>query len=238
MKRDEISAATHGDLAFHNPLDPTRLDETIWRIPLSPGDRVLDIGCGPGELLLLLHARHDVGGVGIDSSAVQIAAARARTPETADIEYVEGDAAAYEPAEAGFALTACLGSVHALGGLHPGLARMAELTRPGGWVLLADGFWRREPDPAYLSALGATADELPDRTGLLLAGERHGLTTTYVAETSEEAFDRYEWALIHNAELDGRPEVLAWADRARTRYAGPGGRDTLGFALVLMHKAP
>ena len=81
MSRDEISAATHGDLRLHNPLDPTRLDEVIWRIPLQPGDRALDIGCGPGELLLLLHARKGVGGVGTDSSPVQIAAARARTPE-------------------------------------------------------------------------------------------------------------------------------------------------------------
>jgi SAM-dependent methyltransferase len=236
MRRDEISAATHGDLAFHNPLDPAQLDDVIGRVPLHPDDRVLDVGCGPGELLLRLHAQHGAGGIGIDSSPVQIAAARARTPPDADIDFVEGDAGDLDGG--GFALTACLGSIHALGGLHPGLARLAELTRPGGWVLLADGYWRREPEPAYLHALGATVDELPDRSGLLLAGERHGLTTAYVAETSEAAFDRYEWTLIHNAELDGRPEVLEWGARARARYTGPGGRDTLGFALVLMRKRP
>lgn len=236
MRRDEISAATHGDLALHNPLDPARLDEVIWRVPLRPEDRVLDIGCGVGELLLRLHARHGAGGVGIDNSPVQIERARARTPETADLEFVEGDAAAYDGGP--FALTACIGSIHALGGLDQGLARMAQLTRPGGWVMLGDGYWRREPEAAYLAALGATAGELPDRSGLLLAGERHGLTTTYVAETTEEAFDRYEWALIHNGEVDGRPEVLDWTARARARYAGSGGRDTLGFALVLMHKRP
>ena len=235
MNRDEISAATHGDLRLHNPLDPARLEDVLGRIPLRPADRVLDIGCGPGELLLMLHERFGVAGVGIDCSLVQIAAARQRTPESADVVFVEGDASRFAPDEQ-FALTACLGSMHALGGLDAGLARMAELTRPGGWVLLADGFWRREPEPAYLHALGATADELPDRTGLLLAGERHGLVITYVAETSEDEFDRYEWSLISNAEADGRPEVLAWAARARDRYAGPGGRDTLGFALVLMHK--
>ena len=234
MRRDEISAATHGDLAFHNPLDPAQIDEVVGRIPLGPGDRVLDIGCGVGELLFLLHARTGAGGVGIDSSPVQIAAARRRTPEGSGLEFVEGDAA--EHAGTGYALTACLGSIHALGGLQPGLARMAQMTRPGGWVLLADGFWRREPDAVYLSTLGATRDELPDRTGLLLAGTRHGLTTTYVAETSEQAFDRYEWTLIHNGEADGRPPVVEWAARARARYAGPGGRDTLGFALVLMRR--
>ncbi len=232
MKRDEISAATHGDLRFHNPLELSQIDEAIWRIGLRPEDRVLDIGCGPGELLLLLHGRNGVGGVGMDSSAVQIEAARRMNPAGSGLEFVVGDAA--DHTGTGYALTACLGSIHALGGLHPGLERMAEMTRPGGWVLLADGFWRREPEPAYLETLGATRDELPDRTALLLAGERHGLTTTYVAETSDEAFDRYEWALIHNGEVDGRPEVREWAARARARYAGPGGRGTLGFALILM----
>jgi cyclopropane fatty-acyl-phospholipid synthase-like methyltransferase len=229
MKRDEISAVTHGGLAFHNPLDSQQVDEVLGLLDLAPQDRVLDLGCGPGELLLRLHRRYGVSGTGIDFSARQIEEARRRAAGT-PLEFIEGDAGAFE--RTGFALTACLGSMHAVGGL----AQLAAHTRPGGRVLIADGFWRTDPDPHYLAALGATRDELPDRTALLTAGLRHGLRTTYVAETSDEAWDRYEWTLIHNAERDGRPEVLDWASRARARYAGPGGRGTLGFALVLMKR--
>ena len=31
MDRDRISAITHGDRPFHNPLDPARIDEAIDR---------------------------------------------------------------------------------------------------------------------------------------------------------------------------------------------------------------
>jgi len=52
---------------------------------------------------------------------------------------------------------------------------MVALTLPGGHVLLADGFWAREPTDAYLQALGgATRDELPDFAGLVRAGSRTG----------------------------------------------------------------
>ena len=59
--RARISAITHGDLAFHNPLAPERLDEVVARAGVGPGDRVLDVGCGAGELLIRLAERFGVG---------------------------------------------------------------------------------------------------------------------------------------------------------------------------------
>ena len=32
------------------------------------------------------------------------------------------------------------------------------------------------------------------------------------------------------------PAVLAWVDRARERLLAPGGRDTIGFAVVLLRR--
>src|SRR3954468_20812624 len=78
MDRDEISAITHGARPFHNPLDPARIDEAIDRLELGPGARVLDVGCGPGELLVRIAERTGAGGPGIARSQHVIGEARRR----------------------------------------------------------------------------------------------------------------------------------------------------------------
>jgi cyclopropane fatty-acyl-phospholipid synthase-like methyltransferase len=241
-----LSAITHGDLAFHDPLDPAVVDEVLDFAALGPADRALDLGCGPGELLVRLAERTGSGGLGVDLAAAQIEEARrraaARAPQ-AGLEFMVADATTVDGE---FALSACVGSSHALEGLDAALARMAQLTRPGGHVLLGDGFWAHEPTEHYLQALGgASRDELLDYARLLSAGERHGLTPVHARVASEADWDRYEWTLIANgerflAEHAGAPEATdlrARVDAARDRITAPGGRGTMGFALVLLRRS-
>jgi cyclopropane fatty-acyl-phospholipid synthase-like methyltransferase len=245
--RARLSAITHGDRPFHNPLEPKLIDEVLRLVDLGPGDRALDLGCGPGELLVRLAERTGCGGLGVDTAAAQIAQARRRAAARAAgaaLRFEVADAAGVEDT---FALTACLGSLHALGARAAALARLAQLTAPGGHVLLGDGFWAREPPGAYLEALGgATRDELPDGLAALArAGEPHGLRAVHVREASQADWDRYEWTLIANGERflqahpdapDG-PALREHVDAARDRVLGPGGRGTMGFALVLLRRA-
>jgi hypothetical protein len=78
VDRDRVSAITHGDRAFHNPLDEARVAEVLAGLGLGAGDRVLDAGCGAGELLVGLAERHGCGGLGFDTSEIAIATS---TPE-------------------------------------------------------------------------------------------------------------------------------------------------------------
>jgi SAM-dependent methyltransferase len=248
VSRARISAINHGDLPFHNPLDPRRIDEVldVLTIGVRPRllSRVLDVGCGAGELLVRIAERTGAGGLGVDSAPIQIEEARrraaARVPQ-AELRFEVADARTSDPPGAPFDLVACIGSMHAAGdGLEPALARLAQLTRPGGHVLIGDGFWRRDPPQDYLDALGATADELPDYAGLVSAGAP-ALEAVYATVTTDEEWDRYEWRLIHNglrfaAEHPDDPDAAgaaAWARASRQRLLTAGGRDTLGFALVL-----
>src|SRR4051794_32974519 len=110
--RARISAITHGDLPFHNPLDPAQLDEVLALVGLGPGDSVLDLGCGAGELLVRAAERSGCSGLGVDDAEVQIAEARRRAQERvpdAGLRFEVGDAGGLEAAEP-FALVACVGS--------------------------------------------------------------------------------------------------------------------------------
>lgn len=240
MDRDRISAITHGDRPFHNPLDPARIDEAIDRLGLGRGDRVLDVGCGPGELLVRIAERTGAGGLGVDTSPVVIEQARRRAAARApgaDLEFAVRQGG--EP-EGTFAAACCLGSSHALGGLAAALERLASWIGPDGAVLLADGFWQRPPDPAFLEALGgASPDELPSYEGLLRAGRAAGLEPVWVATSTQRDWEDYEWTLIANGDAYARdhPEadgVRDWVARARERLLAPGGRDTIGFALMVL----
>jgi len=51
--------------------------ERLWRFYLSPGDRVLEVGCGMGDLLAALDPQR---GLGVDSSAGMLARARRKYP--------------------------------------------------------------------------------------------------------------------------------------------------------------
>ena len=109
--------------AFHNPLDPARVAEALDTLRLGPADRVLDAGCGAGELLVDLAERHGCGGLGVDTSEILIAEARRRAAQRvpcADLEFVAGPAEEIAPGGT-YAAACCLGSLHALGGLQRGL---------------------------------------------------------------------------------------------------------------------
>lgn len=57
----------------------------IFKFFVNPGSRILELGCGYGDLLAYLQPKH---GVGVDFSKEMITKARERHP---DLEFVEGD---------------------------------------------------------------------------------------------------------------------------------------------------
>lgn len=108
-----------------------RLSEIADALPLTPGTRVLEIGCGPGVLARLIAERlaGQVFVLGIDRSAAAIAAATAQIADSAyptALAFQQAAAEHFELAEGEepFDLAVAI-RVGALDGRHPEAGRLA-----------------------------------------------------------------------------------------------------------------
>jgi SAM-dependent methyltransferase len=232
MDRDALSAITHGDRAFANPLSEAAVDGAIGVLDLPAGARALDVGCGNGELLARVPGVHRVG---IEPSAPRAAAARERLDEVHEARFDEVEL------EAGsFDLVVCVGSSHAIGSWDDALRVLAGLTRPLGYALVGEGFWRRHPTAGYLRVLGASQDDLPDFDGLEAGAIDAGWAIRRLDVASDADWADYEETLLANGErayaATPDPDLRAWLDAARARWDHPDGRDTLGFALLTLQR--
>jgi ubiquinone/menaquinone biosynthesis C-methylase UbiE len=226
-----------------NPVSGENVDLVVDALHLEDGARVLDIGCGKGELLIRVLERWPGTGVGVDLSPSFLAEARRgmdeRLPE-ADVEWLEQDATDFEAEPASFDLTMSVGSAWLLGDLNSALGTMQRWTKPGGLVLVGEGYWTQPPTAEYLDLLGASADDYGSHEDNIASGASLGLEPVYACVSSRTDWDRYEWTYFsnierwarENAEDPERDPILERGRLGRERYLR-GGRAALGFGLYL-----
>jgi SAM-dependent methyltransferase len=234
------SVRAHAGLTFANPFSASAVDEAVARLDPGRGGRVVETGCGSAEVLLRVLERHPgASGVGVDLDPDWVARARRAAADRLpgrDVRVVEAPAADAGLEPGSFDVVVNVASSHAHGGFPAALGALAALARPGGQVLLGEGFWTRPPSAEFLAALGGTEDELPDLDGLLAAAREAGLRPEHVGVASEEDWAAYEEGLADAAEADGAPDALEYARVIRERRALPDGGDTLGFALCVFRR--
>ena len=155
-----------------------RLLAIVEALPLEPGMRVLEIGCGPGAATRAMATRVGDGHVlGIDRSAKaieQAAAASGAEIEAGRVSFrrVAVEALELLPGEAPFDLVVAI-RVGALDGRHPDAGeaakrRIARALAPGGRLFTDGG------DPL----VEVTLDTSGARAGELCHGVRASLTTS------------------------------------------------------------
>ncbi|MFC0004899.1 SAM-dependent methyltransferase [Micromonospora siamensis] len=201
-----------GDLRILNPFDAGKLATLGQAIRLQPGDSLLDLCSGKGELLCTWARDHGVAGTGVDISTAFTAAARDRAAElgVADrVRFVHGDAAAFVP-EGPVDVAACIGATWIGGGVPGTLEILARALRPGGMALVGEPYWRLDPpDEETVRDCHATArDDFHDLAGLVTLFGDLGWDLVEMVLADQGSWDRYAAAHWLNLRrwLDANPE--------------------------------
>jgi SAM-dependent methyltransferase len=216
---------------------PLAAQLTDW-LEVAPGQRALDVGCGPGAWTEHLVARLGPGAVSaIDPSAPFVEACRERLPE---VDVQQGTAESLPYADASFDVAGASLVVHFMKDPRAGIAEMARVTRPGGWVGASvwDLAGRREPMAPLWAAMAAVDPGHPGE-GSLPGGAQgqlrafldeaglHDVEATELAVTvSHPTFEEWWEPYLHSVGPVG--EAIAALDEAGLQQLRAACRDRLG----------
>ncbi len=122
---------------------------------VAPGDRVLDVATGTGDLALELAARVGPSGevIGADFAEAMLERARAKAAGRAGLRFEWADALTLDYEDASFdAATVAFGARN-FSDLHRGLAEMARVVAPGGRVVVLEITTPRQPPLSWFHSV-------------------------------------------------------------------------------------
>jgi ubiquinone/menaquinone biosynthesis C-methylase UbiE len=219
-----------------------RFAEPAWTVVLDavavrPGQRALDVGCGPGDLLAHL-AGLGVRVAGIDPARGMIAVARALAP-AADVRH--GEAADLPWDDDSFDLAIAINALHLADEAAPALAEMSRVVVPGGHVAIVTWAEARHNDVDVIAravaaddgdepeADGDEREDVADALDRLLAEAGLAAVSSGLVEAPWEAAD--DDALVRGVLLGEDPGTLAERSPVVVTAAAPFRLDDGSYRL-------
>jgi ubiquinone/menaquinone biosynthesis C-methylase UbiE len=133
------------EATYQTPDVVAQRDRVLAALALTPGERVLDIGSGPGLLASQLAAAVGPSGSvsGVDVSDSMLAIARARPPAdgSAPLEFLNAPAEALPHGDAGFDVAVSTQVYEYVEDVPAALAEVHRVLREGGRVVILDTDW-------------------------------------------------------------------------------------------------
>ena len=201
-----------------------------------PGERILDVGCGPGFYVAELLDEVGVEGsvVGLDGSADMLAAAAKRCEGRPNVAFDQADAKSLPVKDADFDAALCVQVLEYVPDATAALREMHRALRPGGRVVVWDIDWAtvswHSADPGRMERamhawdLHLTHPSLPQTLAPRLreAGFAGVSTKGHVFATTELSGDSFGGALfpmierfVAGAEEFGPDQAAAWGGEQR-----------------------
>ena len=238
------------ELVWNQPISEARMSKYIETLSLRASQRVLDVGCGCGEVLIRLYDRYQIQGTGIDSSAGHIGEANrravGRVPDST-ILFVETDARSFDVEPESLDLAICMGSTHAFApgsdAYRNALEQMIPLVVPDGLLFVAEGYLKQPAAPEYRKFLGESMPEGMTHAANVATGQELGLVPLAAWTSGEDEWDDFEWSyqqIIERRAAEQLDDADVAAKLVQRREWTDGylkwGRDTLGYGVYLFRK--
>jgi SAM-dependent methyltransferase len=229
-------------------MNKEKFEKLCRLLRLEPEAQVLDIACGKGEFLVRLAELYDISGVGVDISPYCIndcLRKRQNRIANSNVEFIEMDGAKYKPEmPESFDLTMCIGASWVYRGYRGTVRALEKMTKPGGFVMIGEPFWIKEPSEEYLKADKIKREEFGSHYDNVIMGEEEGLTCIYTIVSNHDDWDHYEtlgwWAIDEyqkaNPNDEDNLEMLERKKREKETYLR-WGRETLGWAIYVFKKS-
>jgi mycolic acid cyclopropane synthetase len=234
-----LNELRHRRLTWNTPLSPEHAERLLDHLALPPGVKLLDLGCGWGELLLRAVARTpDSSGVGVNTNVSELERGRELAQRRGldnRVKFTAADASLFVGT---YDRVICIGAADAWGGTKGALAAMREHLTPGGLGLYGDGFWVGAPSPDLVEMLGEIQRSL---SALVECSLDAGLRALHVDTADQAEWDDFEWRSYRGLEEfalrePGDPLAPAAQKMAAVRRKEylEGYRGVLGFAYLIL----
>lgn len=172
--------------------------------------RVVDLGCGPGNLTATLAERWPHADVaGVDSSTDMLAKARRLAADYPNLRFEQGDIAGWKP-PADTDVVVCNAALQWVPGHQSMIREWLEALRPGAWFAMQVPGNFNAPSHALLRELAASGKWEDKLGGVLRGAESVGEPAEYLEILLDAGCTADAWETTYEQVLPGADPVLEW----------------------------
>ncbi len=234
-------------LKYNNPINESKLNEMISLLEIKAGDTIVDIGGGSGNVLLQMIQNSGTQGILVETDESLIEKCRKASGgmvETGQLKLIAEDAKTFvkELEPESIDCFVCIGASYIFDTYLNFMKAIMPYLKKGGFILIGEQFWIKEPSKDYLDILGGEESESRYHYENIEAPEKLGLTYLYSNIASQYDWNKFEGDYFLEVELKAldlpETERKEFLEQRRTfrRAQYRFGRSTMGFGLYLFAK--